>query len=539
VRSIRLIEGDAVPSLRRIGARLGALGLVVASTCIAAAPAAHASVVVNGAGSTWSAIAVEAWAADVNATGLNINYNPVGSTSGRVFYYTDQVDFAISEIPFTSAYRDSTGTVVTNENALAAHRPYAYLPIVAGGTSFMYHLNGLSKTLNLTPDAVAKIFTGAIKEWNDPEIVKSNPGVALPPLAIRPVVRSDGSGTSAQFTAFMASQTPAVYQAFCQKVGLSPCLPTSLYPELAGEVAQVGSDGVANTVAASYENGAIGYVEYGYAKERGFPVASIENKAGYYAQPTAFDVAIALQGATFNNDNTQNLQGVYTYNDPEFGKYVYPVSSYSYMIVPTTTASPMTTDKGGPLGQFILYFACAGQQKAEQLGYSPLPKVLVADVFNAESRIPGAPKPPPLDYAHCQTPTLNGWPPKGNPPPPPPSAQQVNTPTVGGTQNRTSRGATGGAASANTPGLTMPGAQSKSSVTTYPSGVSGANSALGGPTVIGGELAAARPVNVPRGTDDAGPFLVGLAVLLLLAIVFAPPAVALWLARRQSSGPAP
>jgi phosphate ABC transporter phosphate-binding protein len=392
--------------LRKGGALFGAFALVAASMMFALpVPAASASVQVNGAGSTWVAIALQAWAADVNARGLNINFNPVGSTSGRVFYYTDQVDFAASEIPFTPAYRDSTGTVITNEVQLAQHRPYAYMPDVAGGTSFMYHLNGINQQLNLTPDAVAKLFTGVITNWDDPEIAKSNPGIKLPNLAVRPVVRSDGSGTSAQFTAFMASQTPSVYQAFCKKVNLNPCLPTSLYPELPGQYAEVGSDGVANTVAATYEDGAIGYVEYGYAKARGFPVASVLNHAGYYTQPTSFDVAVALQGATFNSDGTQNLQGVYTFDGTD-AQYAYPVSSYSYLIVPTTTAAPMTTAKGGPMSEFIIYAVCAGQQKSAQLGYSPLPQNLVKQAFAAVAKIPGHEAIPPLDQAHCANPVI-------------------------------------------------------------------------------------------------------------------------------------
>ena len=96
---------------------------------------------IDGAGSTWSQIALDQWRADVARQGLSVNYQGVGSTSGRVFYYQNQVDFAASEIPFTPAYRDATGTVITNEVALAAHRPYAYMPDVAGGTSFMYHLD--------------------------------------------------------------------------------------------------------------------------------------------------------------------------------------------------------------------------------------------------------------------------------------------------------------------------------------------------------------------------------------------------------------
>ena len=109
-------------------------------------------------------------------------------------------------------------------------------------------------------------------------------------------MRSDGSGTTAQFTAFMASQTPALWNAFCQKVGLNvnPCPSVSLWPDI-NATSQQFSDGVADYVAAPYNNGAITYVEYGYAKQRGFPVASMLNKAGYFTQPTAGNVAIALQ----------------------------------------------------------------------------------------------------------------------------------------------------------------------------------------------------------------------------------------------------
>jgi len=134
--------------------RLGVLFLVASVLVPLAARPAFADVSIDGAGSTWVQIALQQWAADVARQGLSINYQGVGSTSGRVFYYQDQVDFAASEIPFTSAYRDATGSVVTNEVSLAAHRPYAYMPDVAGGTSFMYHLtiNGqLITSLRLTP----------------------------------------------------------------------------------------------------------------------------------------------------------------------------------------------------------------------------------------------------------------------------------------------------------------------------------------------------------------------------------------------------
>src|SRR5207244_2280436 len=133
-----------------------------------------------------------------------------------------------------------------------------------------------------------------------------------------------------------------------------------------------------------------------------FPVVSVLNQAGYYVQPTAQAVSIALTAARINPDRTQVLDAVYTNPDAR----AYPVSSYSYMIVPTGTQAPFSTDKGNVLGRFILYFLCAGQQKAVQLGYSPLPKNLVQFGFDAERLIPGAPAPPPIDQ--CANPTITG-----------------------------------------------------------------------------------------------------------------------------------
>jgi phosphate transport system substrate-binding protein len=492
---------------RRLAGPLAAIALVASSMVWGSTPA-HASVTVDGAGSTWSSIAVTQWAADVGRQGLSINFQANGSTAGRVYYYSDQVDFAVSEIPFQAAYRDSTGTVTTNEIQLATHRPWAYLPIVAGGTSFMYHLDINGKrfaNLNLAPDVIAKIFTGVIKTWNDPAIAADNPGVPLPGIAIKPVIRSDGSGTTAQFTAFMASQTPATWSAFCQKVGLpASCPPTSLYPEFDGSVGQQLSDGVAAFVAAPYNNGAITYVEYGYARQRGYPVASVLNKAGRYAQPTAQNVAIALQAASINPDGTQVLGGVYANVDPR----TYPVSSYSYMIVPTTTARPFSTEKGEVLGKFILYFVCAGQQKAEQLGYSPLPKNLVQIAFDAEKRIPGAPAPPAIET--CDNPTITGTFTTANTPLPPAKGATTAAARTGGAT---------GAAQANANAAVDPNAASASDATT-------------GEDVGGQLVTASGPVAMPSGSASELPLYV-IGLVLLAGVVFGPPAVALAIRKRD------
>ena len=525
------------PFIHRAAAALTAV-LVLAITFGPGHPATAAATV-DGAGSTWSQIAVDQWRADVARQGITINYQGVGSSAGRVAYYQGQVDFAVSEIPFQDG---SQGGV--NEIQAAQRRPYAYLPIVAGGTSFMYHLNigGQRFTdLRLTPSTLAKIFTGVIKNWNDPQISTENKGKVFPSLPIKVVIRSDGSGTSAQFTAFMADQTPTIWKAFCQKAGLGTnCGATSLYPNPPGSnfAAQQFSDGTANFVAAPYNNGAITYVEYGYAKQRGYPAASIANKAGYYAQPNAQAVSIALQGARLKADGTSILRGVYEFADPRS----YPVSSYSYMIVPTTEVSPFSKDDGEQLGRFILYFLCAGQQKAEQLGYSPLPKNLVQAAFEVTNKIPGAPKPPPINT--CSNPTITGRFITGEAPPPDdtdkatpakPNSQQQN----GGTGN-TSGGTSGGGTTVPAAGTGSQGGGS--TATTTPAGgtdvaaeneLAAATDPLSG-GIVGGPGAIAQPVEAGGKGETIPVMLYVLIALTALAGMFGIPALGSYLDRRKT-----
>src|SRR5215831_15624498 len=121
--------------LARLVRTLAALAMVFATVVVQGATPAGAGTAITGAGSTWSQIAVDQWRADVAGQGIAVNYQGVGSTSGRVFYYQDQVDFAVSEIPFQHEVRDNAGNIIYyDEASRAAHRPYAYMPIVAGGT---------------------------------------------------------------------------------------------------------------------------------------------------------------------------------------------------------------------------------------------------------------------------------------------------------------------------------------------------------------------------------------------------------------------
>ncbi|MGY2873124.1 phosphate transport system substrate-binding protein [Marmoricola sp. URHA0025 HA25] len=377
-----------------------ALGFVAAVAAVPTAGPAHADsfVPISGAGSTWSQVAVDAWRADVRASGIVVNFAGTGSTDGRAQFIQSTVDFANTEIPFQNPPEPG-------QQAEVPTRKYAYLPIVAGGTSFMYNLTvggQRVRDLRLSGTTLAKIFTGQISNWNDPLITKDY-GKQLPSTPIIPVVRSDGAGASAQFALYMRGQAPDVYCPFIRsKLGLSgtACPSVSFYPAFGNSKAQVGSNGVANYVSASYGQGAIGYVEYAYAKRINFPVASLLNKAGYFAQPTAGNVAVALTQAKINADLTQNLDSVYTNPDPR----AYPMSSYSYMVVPTSTDEPFNTDKGKTLSTFVNYFLCTGQQKADKLGYSPLPKNLVLAGFDQVRRIPGYVEPPPI--SQCNNPAL-------------------------------------------------------------------------------------------------------------------------------------
>jgi phosphate transport system substrate-binding protein len=372
-----------------------AAAAIVALSMLAsrALPAAADSYVpVSGAGSSWSANALDQWIADVDQYGMRINYAPTGSSDGRHQFLQGTVDFAASDIPFQSHPEDGSAP------ELPAAGSYAYMPITAGGTVFMYNLsiNGQRVTdLRLSGQNIAKIFTGVITHWNDPALQADNPGLTLPNQQVVPVVRSDGSGSTAQFTMWMISQYPSIWNAFCQASGRAPaCGQTSYYPTVGNMIAQNGDLGVAGYVAQNYAAGAIGYVNYSYALNEHFPVVKLLNNAGYFTEPTPQNVAVSLLKAQVDtadvNDPskylTQQLGGVYNDSDPR----TYQLSSYSYLILPTSLGGQFTTAKGKTLAAFSYYAMCQGQQESADLGYSPMPVNLVQASFDQIKKIPGA-----------------------------------------------------------------------------------------------------------------------------------------------------
>ena len=488
------------------------------------AQAAYAAtyVPISGTGSTWSQNALDQWRKNVAANyGMTVNYSGTGSSAGRRDYIAGQVDFAISEIPFQTSPEDGSAP----EKPTTA---FAYMPIVAGGTSFMYNLNIGGKrvtTLQLSGDSITKIFTGVITTWKDPQIAAENPGLALPDKLITPVVRSDGSGSTAQFTLWMSKQHPALWNAFCAANGRpSPCGLTSQYPTFGNAKAQSGSSGVAGYVSQDYGEGAITYVEYSYALRSGFPVAKVLNASGYYVEPTANAVAVALLKAAINTNTgsadylTQILDGVYNNADPR----TYPLSSYSYMIVPTEVGGIFTARKGATLSTFATYMLCEGQQQATALGYSPLPMNLVMAGFTQIARIPGSSGTAP-DINSCNNPTFKpGDSPSSNAlatnaAQPAACDKQGATQCATGTGGLTTPTATAGAA--NTAGGTA--TNPDGSVT----GVDGSGDSLGSSTGNGGSLgtAVAAPFTLRQDSWGSSQTLMLFAGILLVAAAVLPP----------------
>ncbi|MFE0633185.1 phosphate ABC transporter substrate-binding protein PstS [Streptomyces sp. NPDC058864] len=398
------------PPVRFARLRAVAALSLLAALLFGATPAAAATYVpISGAGSTWSQNAMDQWAANVRMDNIKVLYNGTGSSDGRDQFRNGTVDFAVSEIPYGVA---GSGAVDT-----PPRREYAYLPIAAGGTSFMYNLTIAGKRvtdLRLSGEVIAKIFTGVIKTWNDPAIKADNPALAsvLPARPVVPVVRSDGSGTTAQFSTWMSKQYPSLWDDYCGRAGRStPCGTTSNYPRVWDSpfVRQAGSNGVAGYVAQTRNVGTITYVEYSYAASTTqSPVAKVLNKAGYYVEPTARSVAVALLKARIDEDGsspghlTQNLGEVYDDTDPR----TYPLSSYSYMIVPTRAESNFTVQKGRTLGAFAYYFLCQGQRYVDKLGYSPLPVNLVQAGLDQVRKIPGVDV-QDIDVKSCGNPTFS------------------------------------------------------------------------------------------------------------------------------------
>jgi hypothetical protein len=363
---------------------------------------------------------------------------------------------------------------------------------------------------------------------------------------------------------------------YCAKVGRNPCTQTSAYPVLPSSamVGQSGDLGVSGYVSQAQADGAIGYVEYSYALETGFPVALVLNAAGYYTEPTAANVAVSLlkaqivgcasdTGACSNSSNnplylTQDLSQVYADTDPR----TYELSSYSYMILPTSGAAPMTTAKGYTLGAFGAYLLCQGQVPLDALGYSSLPINLVEAGFRQLQQIPGnqVPSTSAAQIQSCNNPTFstNGTNTLANSDPNPPACDKkgptqctagtggasntstpVNPSALGpaGNGNGASAGGSHGAGSSTGPGGSAGSLANAAAQGCNPDagtcGGSAGQAGQGGNAQTYNGIPVSSPASLGGGLHVA---LMLLAAVLLLGLILGPPLIAQASRRRRPPG---
>lgn len=310
----------------------------------------EAQLKLNGAGATFPYVIYSKWF-DLyhRKTGVQINYQSIGSGGGIKQVIEGTVDFGASDGPMSDAQlaeaKKKQGTDVL------------HIPTVLGAVVVTYNVPSAGPGLKLTPEAVSGIFLGEITKWNDQRIASSNPGKNLPDRAIIVAHRSDGSGTSFIFTDYLSK----VSKTWEEKVGRGTSVnwPVGLGAK--------GNEGVSGVVKQT--EGSIGYVELAYAVKNNLLYAWVQNKAGNFVEPKLQSVTAAAAGAS--KDMPEDLRVSITNPD---GKESYPISGYTWLLVYKNQADKT---KAEALVNFLRWAMDEGQTYAADLLYAPLPKEVV------------------------------------------------------------------------------------------------------------------------------------------------------------------
>ena len=285
---------------------------------------------------------------------LKVDYQSKGSGAGVQDFLNKTVDFAASD------------SAMKKEDIAKVAEGVLLLPMTAGEIVIAYNLPGNPKGLKLARDVYSNIFLGKITKWNDPKIAAANPGVKFPELPITVVRRADSSGTTAVFTKHLSAINPD----FAKALGEGN---TVNWPASDKFVAAPKNDGITATVRQT--PGAIGYIEYGFAKLAKVDFALLQNKAGQFVAPGAG--AETLASAKMPEDMIAWMP------DPD-GAKSYPITSYTWMIFRKKNADPV---KAKAMRDMIEYALTEGQKGAEAMGYIPLPASVVEHVRKAAAGI--------------------------------------------------------------------------------------------------------------------------------------------------------
>jgi phosphate transport system substrate-binding protein len=316
---------------------------LVATTAALAGGSAKKAGALSGAGATFPFPLISQWQKDYESkTGTKINYNPIGSGGGIAAITARTVDFGASDAPLTP-------------DQFAACKGCVQIPWVLSATSVLYNLPGVANNLRLTGPIVANIYLGHITQWNDSRIAKINPGVNLPSTKITVVWRSDGSGTTYNFTDYLSSVSPE----FKSKVG------NSTQVNFPVGVGGRGSSGVAGVVKNTA--GGIGYADIAYALANHIQFARILNRDGKFVTPGLR--AIAAAGSLVKRVPANNEMHIV--NPPRGNPLAYPICTFSYVLL------PLKTDKAPELRKFVFYALTQGQKLGPKLLFVPIPKVVL------------------------------------------------------------------------------------------------------------------------------------------------------------------
>jgi phosphate transport system substrate-binding protein len=330
-----------------------ALALGVAGLCVA-----HAETQITGAGSTFAAPIYSKWGEAASPmTGIKLNYQAIGSGAGINQINNRTVDFGASDMPVAA-------------DQLKEHKLMQF-PTVIGGVDIIVNIPDVKPNeLKLTGELIADIYLGKISKWNDPKIAELNPGMKLPSLAIAPVYRADGSGTTFVFTDYLSMQSPD----WKSKVGSSTSVKW-----LAGTGAK-GSDGVSGTVHNI--KGGIGYVESAYAEMNHLTTTQLRNKAGKFVSPNMDSYRAAAAAADWSK--VQNF--AIDLNDQP-GDNSWPIESATFVLLPT---DPKDVNQSAAVKKFFDWGFGHGNDIAVQLLYIPLPEAVQNAVRAAwKAEVPG------------------------------------------------------------------------------------------------------------------------------------------------------
>ncbi len=349
----RLLRRAMVPALALGLAATGSVGLASASTGQKGQPKVAAATL-NGSGSTLTAAFLQAVIAQFKTAQPNVtvNYSGGGSGKGRTDFSNGVVQFAGTDAPYAAG--------------AAPSKPFDYIPTIVSPVTLSYNLSGV-KNLQLTADTIAGIFQGQIKTWDAPEIRNDNPKAKLPSTTITIARRSDSSGTTQNFTSYLASAST--------KWTLTPAGGSATVNWPASSVGGNGSTAVATNVKNT--DGAIGYIDYSDAKAAGLKFASVKNASGKFIAPSLASATQALVGVKQNPDETYNPLN--TKN-----KAGYPITSPTYLLVASTQSDAAV---GNALKAFLTYIEDNSNKLAAAVDYAPIPASFQKNALSAIAKI--------------------------------------------------------------------------------------------------------------------------------------------------------